>query len=92
MKRLALMLLCLLPLLTACGTERVITQPEVVEVVRVERVTVPGDLLIQHNKTTIQEGPVSFAEAIEYWSLDRAIIDTLNGQIRAIESLNDESE
>ena len=80
-----------LPLLIACASERVVTQPEIVEIIKVEKVHVPANLLIQHNKTTIQAGEVTYGEALEYWSLDRAIIDTLNGQIRGIESLNEQS-
>lgn len=81
--------LCLLSLLTACGTERVITKPVVVETTKIERVLVPADLLVQHQKTTIPEA-LTYGEAIELWSLDRASIEKQNGQLKAIESLNEE--
>lgn len=53
-----------------------------------EYVDVPSDFLIQHEKTTIPE-TLTYGEAIMLWSLDRAIIETQNGQIRAIGSLNE---
>lgn len=74
---------------SACSTERVITQPEVVEVVRVERVTIPPDLLVLHNPTTLPEA-LTYGEALQLWAEDRSIIKTLLGQLQAIESLNGE--
>lgn len=75
-------------LLGACGTTKIVEKPVPVEVVRFERVPVPSDLLVRHQPATIPE-QLTYGEAIQLWSADRAIIETLLGQIRAIESLND---
>lgn len=84
----ALLLLFLTIFLTACGTERVVEKPVVVEVPGpVEYVPVPGDLLIRHIKTTVPES-LTYGEALQLWAEDRAIIDTQNGQLAAIEVLN----
>lgn len=50
-------------------------------------VAVPSDLLIRHQKTTVPE-TLTFADALQLWVEDRALVDTLNGQITAIQSLN----
>lgn len=47
---------------------------------------IPPNLLIQHNKTTIPEA-ITYGEALQLWSEDRAIVDTLLGQLSAIGSL-----
>lgn len=73
-------------LLSACAT-KIVEVPVPVEVVRVERTPVPRDLLIQHQKTDIPES-LTWGEAIQLWSADRAIIDTLLGQIQAIATLD----
>lgn len=63
-------------------------KPVPVEVFHVEQLPVPAELLVQHQKTTIPE-VLTYGQAMQLWSADRSIIDTLLGQIRAIESLND---
>jgi len=71
-----------------CSTERVITQPEVVEIVRLERVPVPAELLVMHQPTTVPE-TLTYGESLQLWAEDRSIIQTLLGQLVAIESLNE---
>lgn len=83
-----LLLSFLMPWLTACGTERVIEKPVPVEVVRIERTLVPGEFLVLHPKTEIPED-LTYGDALQLWSEDRAIIDRQNGQLRAIQTLND---
>jgi hypothetical protein len=92
MKIYALILLCLTSWLTLSGCEstRIVEKPVPVEVVRVERVPVPADLLIRHIKVTIPP-TLTYGEAIQLWAEDRAIVDKLNGQLQAIEVLNDGS-
>ena len=60
-----------------------------VEVVRFEQVQIPSDLLIQYQPTTIPS-TLTYGEAIQLWASDRADLLKSNGQIRAIESLNDD--
>ena len=72
---------------SGCSTEKVITQPEVVEIIKVERVSVPNELLVKHQPTTVPE-TLTYGEALQLWAEDRGIIKTQNGQIAAIESLN----
>lgn len=62
-----------------------------VEVIRYERVPLPSELLVRHQKTTIP-AEITYKEAIELWSLDREIIDTLGGQIEGISALMEEDE
>jgi len=85
----ALILICLLSLLTACAKERIVTVPEIVEVVNTEYVEVPGNLLIKHQKTTIPE-TLTYGDAILLWAEDRRIIETQNGQLLAIQSLGED--
>ena len=83
------MLLCLLPLLTACGANEVIIEkPVPVEVPVIERVQVPADLLIRRSKTTLPMD-ITWGEAIQLWAADRDAIDILNAQLDAIQSLNE---
>ncbi len=77
-----------MPFLTSCGTERVIEEPVGVEVVRVEYVAVPSDLLLMRQPTTIPES-VTYGEALLLWSEDRATIGALLGQLEGIGVLND---
>jgi hypothetical protein len=83
-----LMLSFILACLAACGTQKVVEKPVLVETVRVERVPVPADLLALHQPTTIPES-MTYGEAMQLWSADRGIIHTLLGQIEAIRSLNE---
>ena len=80
--------LFLIPLFGGCATERIVEKPVPVNVVRTERVPVPSDMLVRHQKTTVPDS-LTYGEAIQLWSEDRRIIDTLLGQIEAIEALND---
>lgn len=84
-----LILLSLTTLFAACGTERVVEKPVLVEVPGpVEYVAVPADLLLRHIKTTIP-ATLTYGEALQLWAEDRAIIEKQNGQLAAIEVLND---
>lgn len=82
--------LSLLCLLTACSQTEVIPDPVVVEVVRIERTPVPGELLVPIPKQGRPEGEVTFGDAVALWAEDRATIDALNGRLRAIASLDNE--
>jgi hypothetical protein len=84
-----LIALSLFGFLSACAPQKVAVQPTVVEVVRVERVPVPSDLLALHNPSTIPN-ELTYGELIQLWSADRGTITILNGQIEAIRSLNEE--
>lgn len=84
----ALLLIYLLSWLAACGgIEPVIPDPVVVEIVRVERVPVPVDLLTQRPKTVIPE-VLTYGEAIEAWAEDRASLDIQNAKLREIANAN----
>lgn len=61
------------------------------EVVRYERVPVPDELLVERPATEIPS-PVKYGQIIQTHIADRAIIETLNGQIRAIRALNNEDD
>lgn len=75
--------------LHGCASERVVEKPIVVHVPGpVKYVDIPPELLVKHQKTDIPES-ITWGEGAILWSLDRAIIDTLLGQLAAIESLND---
>lgn len=82
--------LCILIFLAACGTTRVVASPVPVEVPGpVQWQDVPAALLVLHQKATIP-GELTYGEAMQLWSADRGIIDTLLGQLEGISSLNDE--
>jgi hypothetical protein len=84
--------LCILPFLAACGTTRVVASPVAVEIEgAVQWQDIPADLLVFHQKTTIPE-ELTYGEAMQLWSADRGIIDTLLGQIEGISTLNNESQ
>lgn len=89
MKTSVLTLLFLTLLLTACGNTKIIEKPVPVYIDKVEYVPVPYDLTMKRNKTTIPDA-ITYGEALELWSIDRATIDTLNGQMEAVESLGQE--
>ena len=59
-----------------------------VEVVVRERVPVPPDLLAESPKQAIPD-TLTFGQAIELWSEDRASLDTVNGQLRGIKELSE---
>lgn len=73
--------------LIGCGQTKIIEKPVPVEVIKTERVGVPEDLLIRHQKTTVPE-TLTFGDAMQLWVEDRAMVDKLNGQITAIQSLS----
>lgn len=89
MKTPVLTLLFLTLFLTACGSTKVVEKPVPVYIDRVEYIDVPYDLTIRRNKTTLPD-TITYGEALELWAVDRATIDTLNGQMEAVESLNKE--
>ena len=91
MKTAALIPLFLTLCLTACGTERVVEKPVVVEVVKTEWRAVPDDLTAPCAKTEIQVG-MTYGEAIESWAKDRASIDACNGKLKGIRSLGQEND
>lgn len=82
--------LCLLSCLTACATEVIVEKPVPVEVEVVKWTPVPADLTIQEPKKPIPD-ELSYGEAIELWSQDRASLETVNARLRAIQGLSDES-
>ena len=85
-----LIVLCILPFLAACGTTRVVASPVAVEIEgAVQWQDVPADLLVLHQKAPIPS-ELTYGEAMQLWSADRGIIDTLLGQLEGIASLNDE--
>lgn len=88
----ALKLLFPLILLTLYGCEsvRIVEKPVPFEVTVFERVPVPDEHLVQHPKSTIPD-TLTYAEGIQLWAEDRAIIDTQNGQLEAIGVLSHES-
>lgn len=85
-----LTLVCLTSSFAACGTREVIVEkPVPVEIPGpVQYVGVPSDLLLLRQKSTIPD-TLTYGEAITLWAVDRATIDALLGQLRAIEVLND---
>lgn len=84
-----LTLLFILICLAACGQTRIVETPVPVEIVRVERVGVPHQLLVRYVKTDIPES-ITYGDSFQLWAEDRASIDKLNAQIAAIESLNEQ--
>jgi len=49
---------------------------------------VPPDLLAESPKQAIPD-TLTFGQAIELWSEDRASLDTVNGQLRGIKELSE---
>ncbi len=92
MKTSVLMLLFPLICLTACSTERVVIRTIPVEVIVRERIAVPAEHLVTIEPQARPAGSVTYGQAIELWSHDRASIGILNGQLDAIGALNDESQ
>jgi len=73
--------------LAGCVREVIVEKPVPVEVVVEKPIPVPADFLIQRNKSTFQ-GSLTYGEALQLWSADRANLDILNAQIRAIQGLS----
>jgi len=72
---------------SGCGPTRVIEKPVIHTVTVTEFRNVPADLLTPCGKTIIMD-IITYAEALEAWAADRATIDTCNGQIDGIRSLD----
>ena len=90
MKIRASILLCLTLFLTACGNNQVvIPKPEIVEIVRTETVPVPEPLTAPIPATVIPAA-LTYGEALEQWSKDRAIIVALNARLKAIRGLGEQ--
>lgn len=86
-RRFALLLTCLTMLLTGCVREVIVDRPVPVEVPGpVQFVAIPSDLTVLHQKTTIPES-ATYGELIQLHIQDRAIIDKLLANIRAISGL-----
>ncbi len=84
----ALLLAFLAIFLTACATERVVEKPVIVEVPGpVEFIPVPGEHLARQ-KITVPPS-LTYGEALELFAEALTAIDKLNGQLAAIEVLND---
>lgn len=75
----------------ACTQTEVVPDPVIVEVVKVERVPVPADLMVRRSPVEIPES-VTYGQIIQLHLVDRATIETLNSQLQAIEALNDGSD
>ena len=89
----ALVLLYLSISLMACSTtERVVLKPEIVEITNTVYVSVPADLTTPIAKQERPDVDLTYGDAINLWVLERATIDTLNGRLKAIESLSEEVE
>ena len=82
------MSICLMLWLTGCAKEIIIEKPVPVEVIRIERTPVPSDFLIQRNKSTLPK-TLKYGEALQLWAEDRANLDSVNAQLRAIQGLSD---
>lgn len=72
--------------LSGCSNTRIVEKPVPVEVVRVEVVPIPAELLHVEHKQSIPD-QITYGQAIELWSEDRATIDILNGRLDAIRIL-----
>jgi hypothetical protein len=72
--------------LTACAHETLVEVPVPVEIVRVERVPVPADLLVTEAPAEIPQG-LTFGDALYLWSVDRANLETVNGRLEAVRVL-----
>jgi hypothetical protein len=72
--------------LNGCAHETLVEVPVPVEVVRVERIPVPADLLVTEAPAEIPEG-LTYGQAIHLWSIDRAKLETVNGRIDAVRAL-----
>ena len=76
--------------LTSCAKERVVIQPEVVEVEVIKFRPVPSDLLLRRMPATIPM-QATYSEILELYADDRATILSLIGQLDSIEALSVES-
>ena len=76
----------ILPYLNGCANEVLVPEPVIVEVVTVERLPVPADLLIQRTKSTVPEA-LTYGDGLQLWAEDRANLDSVNAQLGAIDGL-----
>ena len=76
-------------LLIACANETIVEVPVLVEVPVTQWREIPPELTRQQSKTTIPDA-LTYGEALEAWSRDRAAVDKLNGQLLGIKSLSRE--
>lgn len=82
-----LALTTILTFCAACATERIVEKPVPVPGPTVYKfVEIPPELLVRRQKTDIPES-ITWGEGGILWSLDRATIDMLLGQLEAIRSL-----
>ena len=84
-----LLLGIIISIITACTPERVIEKPVVQTVVETRWREVPAELTKPCPKAEIVD-EMTYGEAIEAWSRDRAAIDVCNGKLAGIESLGDD--
>ncbi len=94
-----LVCLCLSATFAGCGTtERLVQQPVPVRVEVPTPIQIPAELLIQREPTEIALGDfegfsgVTYGDALILWARDRETIKTLNGQLQAIEDLNESAQ
>jgi hypothetical protein len=72
--------------LNGCAHETLVEVPVPVEVVRVERVSIPADLLVTEKPAEIPQG-LTYGAALHLWSIDRASLEVVNGRIEAVRVL-----
>lgn len=77
-------------LISGCAAENLVPTPEIVRVPGpVERIEVPGDLLVEHQPSEIP-AQLTFGEALRLWNQDRATIELHLEDKQAIRDLNNE--
>jgi hypothetical protein len=69
-----------------CAHETLVEVPVPVEIVRVERIPVPADLLVTEAPSQIPDG-LTYGAALHLWSIDRASLEVVNGRIEAVRVL-----
>jgi hypothetical protein len=57
-----------------------------VEIIKVERILVPSDLLVTEKPAEIPQG-LTYGQALHLWSIDRASLEVVNGRIEAVRVL-----
>ncbi len=73
-------------MISGCGSTEIVTEPVIVEVPVTKFVPVPAEHLAEQLPSTIPEKP-TYGEIISLFAQDRAAIQTLNAQLRAIREL-----
>lgn len=74
-------------LISGCAGKKVVTVPEVIEVIRYERVQIPDQLLKDCVKSPVPS-ELTYGQALSLWAEDRAKLDACGGQIEGIGVLN----